>query len=67
MTNYDIAVSYGVELANVTKQGGQVVLGLIGSGLNTNEVNNVFLDIKKQTAVILLEVKAGVYLRMKKV
>lgn len=67
MSNYQMAVQWGTKMANQTNNGGLVMLGLIGSGLNQKQINQVFKDINAKVPVKLLSSSVDKFLMMEKI
>lgn len=60
MSNFDMAVSYGLAMAERCKKNGHVVLGLIGSGLTKKQCKAVFNKIADEINVELVSIKPEV-------
>lgn len=67
MINYELAKEWGVKMASLTRQGGIIGLGLVGSGLNTKQVKKLFQEINSQVPVKYISSKVGVGLCMEKI
>jgi len=61
-----MAKQWGISMANMTNKGGMVILGLVGSGLNSRDVKSLFSEIDKATPVRFINAKVGVSLTMEK-
>ena len=57
MTNFNMAVQHGIQMANQATDNGTIVLGLIGSGLNKSEAKAVFRKISKKVGVKLVSIE----------
>lgn len=66
MSNYEIAKMYGIKMVSLTKQGGTIGLGLIGSGLDVVQTNQLFNEINQAIPVKLIKVEVGSNLMMEK-
>lgn len=66
MSNFDMAKDWGIGMARLAKNGGLVVLGLIGSELNARETRLLFAEINKAIPVRLISTEVGVALTMER-
>lgn len=66
MNNHEMAVQWGTKMAGMTKEGGSVTLGLVGSGFDLEESLDVFKEISEVVPVRLIKVSVGVGLYMEK-
>jgi hypothetical protein len=66
MSNFEIAKQYGIAMANHTNKGGCIALGLLGSGLDADEVNLLFEEIEKNAQVKFINSEVDVVLMMEK-
>jgi hypothetical protein len=67
MSNYELAVDWGVKMAYCCKPNGKILLGLIGSDFSEPEISKVFKDINSIIPVRYVDSEAGVYLLMEKI
>ena len=61
-----MAKQWGIRMADLTEDGGTVVLGLVGSGLNARETGILFREINKAIPVRLISSEGGVALTMER-
>lgn len=66
MTNFEMATIYGIKMAEMTVPGGQIYLGLIGSGLKGNHIRKLFSEIYKQVPVKFITSEDEVVLHMER-